>query len=57
MGVSVATYIQHENGTRGFPADRAQRYARFFRTTPEWLLYGRETGERVDLAQLGPLKP
>lgn len=41
MGASVATYLQHENGTRGFPAQRAQRYARFFKTTPEWLLYGR----------------
>lgn len=41
MGASVATYIQHENGTRGFPAGKAQRYARFFRTSPEWLLYGR----------------
>lgn len=57
MGISVATYIQHENGTRNFPADRAQRYARFFRTTPEWLLYGRETGERLELAQLGPQIP
>jgi len=41
MGVAVATYLQHENGTRGVPASRADRYARFFRTTPEWLLYGR----------------
>lgn len=41
MGVAVATYLQHENGTRGVPAARAERYARFFRTTPEWLLYGR----------------
>lgn len=54
MGASVATYIQHENGTRGFPKDRAQRYARFFRTTPEWLLYGRETGDRTTGAALGP---
>lgn len=44
MGTSVSTYLQHENGTRGYPATRAQRYARFFRTTPEWLLYGK--GER-----------
>jgi SOS-response transcriptional repressor LexA len=57
MGVSVATYIQHENGTRNFPADRAQRYARFFRTTPEWLLYGRELGERTSPAELGPPIP
>lgn len=57
MGVSVATYIQHENGTRGYPATRAERYARFFRTTPEWLLYGRELGERTTPAQLGPQIP
>ena len=41
MGVTEATYVQHENGIRNFPPDRAQRYARFFRSTPEWLLYGR----------------
>ena len=53
MGIPVATYIQHENGARGFPADRAQRYARFFRTTPEWILYG--TGKDVGkFVALGP---
>lgn len=57
MRISVATYIQHENGTRGFPAAKAQRYSRFFRTTPEWLLYGREAGDRVEPTQLGPLIP
>lgn len=41
MGASVATYIQHENGTRGYPAKAAAKYASFFRSTPEWLLYGR----------------
>jgi SOS-response transcriptional repressor LexA len=41
MGIAVATYIQHENGTRGYPSSRADRYASFFRTSPEWLLYGR----------------
>lgn len=50
MNIPVATYIQHENGVRGFPASKADRYARFFRTTPEWLLYGRQ----VSPAQLGP---
>lgn len=43
MDVPVASYIQHENGTRGFKADRAAQYARRFRTTPEWLLLGRGT--------------
>lgn len=52
MGVSVATYIQHENGSRGISASRAARYARFFRVTPEFLLYGKLTYDR--LTQLGP---
>jgi SOS-response transcriptional repressor LexA len=41
MGVSGATYTQHESGIRGFPATRAERYARFFRVNVEWLLFGR----------------
>jgi SOS-response transcriptional repressor LexA len=52
MGVSVATYIQHENGTRGYPAVRAERYARFFRVAPEWLLYGKSSNAQP--AELGP---
>jgi phage repressor protein C with HTH and peptisase S24 domain len=52
MGVPVATYIQHENGTRGFPASVAARYARFFRVKPEWLLYGKASSDSV--AELGP---
>jgi SOS-response transcriptional repressor LexA len=53
MGVSVATYIQHENGTRGFPAGKAERYARFFRVAPEWLLYGSKTFD-AKVVELGP---
>lgn len=52
MGVPVATYIQHENGSRGVPASRAERYAKFFRVAPEWLLYGKETS--VTEIELGP---
>jgi hypothetical protein len=40
MGVSVPGYTHHENGTRGF-AGAAERYARFFRVSLEWLLTGR----------------
>lgn len=54
MGVPVATYIQHENGVRGFPAGRADRYAKFFRVLPEWLLYGHATSKIVGPG-LGPL--
>jgi len=45
MNVAVATYSQHENGTRGFPATRAEKYGRFFRVAPEYLLYGRKTAK------------
>lgn len=53
MGVPVATYVQHESGVRGIPATRAERYAHFFRTTPEWLLYGKTN--LVKEVALGPL--
>jgi SOS-response transcriptional repressor LexA len=52
MNVPVATYIQHENGTRGFSPSRAERYGRFFRVTPEWLLYGKDKADT--LVALGP---
>lgn len=42
MGVSVSTYTQHEGGARGIPPTTAERYARFFKRSPEWLLFGRE---------------
>jgi len=40
MGVKVATYIAHENGSRKLTRS-ADRYARFFRVSMEWLLTGR----------------
>lgn len=47
MGATVSTYIQHENGSRGYPAKTAARYAKFFRVGPEWLLYGRGAADPV----------
>ena len=47
FGWPVSTYRSHENGHRGFPAKRAERYASAFRISPEWLLYGREGAEKV----------
>src|SRR5690606_10680712 len=41
MGIPVSTYIGHENGHRGFPAQRAPQYARKFKVSEEWLLYGK----------------
>lgn len=53
MGVAPATYAQHENGLRGFPASRAERYGRFFRVAPEWLLYGSKA-VNAEPSDLGP---
>lgn len=53
MGVNPATYAQHENGIRGYPAPRAERYGRFFRVAPEWLLYGRSKADAEPI-DLGP---
>lgn len=58
IGIPVPTYLAHENGSRGYPPRKASRYARFFRTTPEWLLYGRGTSDPVVIeprAQVLPL--
>jgi len=41
LGVPLATYTQHENGTRNIPRDKAPLYARRFKVTEEWLLYGK----------------
>lgn len=38
MGVPYGTYSTHENGSRGFDADQAARYAKFFKVRAEWLL-------------------
>jgi DNA-binding XRE family transcriptional regulator len=40
IGVNRPTYIHHENGTRGFQK-HADRYAKFFRVSLEWLVTGR----------------
>lgn len=41
LGVVRHTYIQHENGIRGFRKDAAVFYARKFRVNLDWLLTGR----------------
>lgn len=41
LGVNYTTYGQHENGTRSFPSGTAERYARKFKVSLEWLLTGR----------------
>ena len=54
MGVRVASYIQHENGIRGFPTTVAERYAQFLKVAPEWLTHGIRIGEPESFIKLGP---
>jgi SOS-response transcriptional repressor LexA len=42
MGIKPAAYRHHENETRGIDAEAAQRYGRFYRVSPAWLLWGQE---------------
>lgn len=58
MGVKRSTYIGHENGHRGFPKGRAPDYARKFKTTPEWLLFGKgdASSERAASPLLMPVR-
>ena len=40
MGFPVSTYLAHENGSRGYPAWKAEIYARKYKVREQWLLYG-----------------
>ncbi len=48
LGVPRGTYAGHENGHRGFPAARAPAYARKFKVSEEWLLYGKGAAPDLD---------
>lgn len=40
MGIAVSTYLGHENGSRGIKPGMATRYAKRFKVSEQWLLYG-----------------
>lgn len=40
MGWTYPTYASHENGLRDFPQKVAERYARAFRVSPEFIMFG-----------------
>jgi transcriptional regulator with XRE-family HTH domain len=40
MGIAVQTYLSHENGSRGIKPGMATRYAKKFKVSEQWLLYG-----------------
>lgn len=47
MEINTQTYAGHENGHRGFKGKSADRYARQFNVSLEWLLTGRGARERT----------
>lgn len=40
MGIKPPTYLAHENGSRGFNAQKAEKYAKFYQVEVLWLLFG-----------------
>ena len=48
FGWTDVTYRHHENGTRNVPKAKAEVYARAFRVSPEWLMFGKgHNGKRM----------
>lgn len=39
-GWGVSTYAAHENGQNGFNAEKAETYAKAFKTRADWLMFG-----------------
>lgn len=56
-GWPVSTYIAHENGQNDYSPERAEIYAKAFKTTAEWLLFGKEQPVIGVDAQLRTLPP
>lgn len=52
LGVTQSAYIHHENGTRGIPPKMAEFYAKRFKVTPQWLLWGIRDEPGLTLDQL-----
>lgn len=48
FGWTISTYLGHENGSRGFKIDSAREYARAFKVSPEWLMFGGPEGPAAD---------
>lgn len=53
FGWTETTYRAHENGQRNIPRSKAPTYARAFRVSPEWLLYGRGEALRKAVPLVG----
>lgn len=54
LGVEVPTYLAHENGSRGFRATAAEKYAKRFKVDLAWLLTGEEPRIAAPISRRGP---
>lgn len=48
-GWGVSTYTAHENGQNGYSAETAATYAKAFKTSAEWLMFGTEPPLAADV--------
>jgi SOS-response transcriptional repressor LexA len=59
MNMAIPTLTSHENSSRSFDEQDAIRYARFFHTSPEWLLFGKgqeHANEPPQIAVVGEVR-
>lgn len=54
-GVSISSYIHHENGTRNYPSSKAAVYARAYQVNVNWLLFGTGTMTGIQPPHLEPV--
>jgi len=52
LGMPVPTYSAHENGSRAPERETAQKYARRFKVSLDWLLNGRDAERAVPMVPL-----
>ena len=57
LATPYPTYAAHENGSRGILKDEAVRYAKVFKTSPEWILLGRSAPAGNSKEPQPPLAP
>lgn len=50
-GWPVQTYLSHENGSRGYKAERAAEYGQRFKVKPEYLLFGEPKQSQIGALQ------
>lgn len=57
LGVPQATYAHHERGTRKVKPDEMERYAKAFRVSPSWLMFGEGDSGIAAGTEPAPLAP